>query len=591
MPMPDVSDLPPNMQMMAQHMQQGAMSTTITASAIQVVALSETERHELLSKVDSEAVIIGLAEMQAELDAATIASVSTIPDESRRFVDTRCYAAVQSRVAQGGRVAHPQTMNRLMREVIETSGGGDGDLSDDDLLSLLLSINEEHDSIDSVEAVLGTSDPRQFDAKMRALSKEQMHSLASDIAADEAAAILLSAPWLPEYLKCVINEFWFSPWPPKVTGLGDTPADTFRRATGLAMEEFLFAGDLIMTCLRVGRARIDLATLREQGVSDLVIDYINTHLVRDIASYRNLLVEDRSSGGVEAQRYTFTEFPLLRLDDGSLLALRAQWGMDRFFGSLPELDVKNGFDRQGEAALAGKFQNGVKHQFEEVTGRTIARIAGLSATFSVILGEEEMQDAWKVMKGQTPKACDWVLPTPTYSWIVDATHRPLRAELAEGLAGGEAYADNLETFLTKKKYLQFDSVIDHLTRLGWGGASFTSTAFAPFVVVPDSGLPSTPLSNMLATIGGAELVNKYPGRVLWPAVVTTADLMLIEGVAELGVGDVADMIRAWRTFGPIPLQMFLAMSGFQALPCPSHVEVAAAELDKHIRTVAAQHQT
>ncbi|GAA0994861.1 hypothetical protein GCM10009551_059310 [Nocardiopsis tropica] len=589
MPIPDVSDLPPNMQMMAQHMQQGAMSTTVTASAVQVVALSETERHELLSKVDSETVIIGLAEMQAELDAATIASVSTIPDESRRFVDTRCYAAVQSRVAQGGRVAPPQTMSRLMREVIETSGGGDGDLSDDDLLSLLLSINEEHDSIDSVEAVLGTSDPRQFDAKMRTLSKEQMHSLASDIAADEAAAMLLSAPWLPEYLKCATNEFWFSPWSPKVTGLGDIPADTFRQATGLAMEEFLFAGDLIMTRLRVGRARIDLATLRAQGASDPAIDYINTHLVRDIASYRDLLVEDRDSGGVETQRYTFTEFPFLRLDDGSLLALHAQWGMDRFFGSLPELDVKNGFDRQGETALVNKFQNGVKHQFEEVTGRTIARIADLSTTFSVILGEEEMQDAWKVKKGK-PKACDWVLPTPTYSWIVDATHRPLRAELAEGLAGGEAYSDNLETFLTKKKYLQFDSVIDHLTRLGWEGASFTSTAFAPFVVVPDSGLPSTPLSNMLATIGGAELVNKYPGRVLWPAVVTTADLMLIEGVAGLGVGDVADMIRVWRSFGPIPLQMFLAMSGFQALPCPSHVRVAASELDNHVRATARQSQ-
>ncbi|MDT5362648.1 MAG: hypothetical protein QOC69_4410 [Mycobacterium sp.] len=196
-----------------------------------------------------------------------------------------------------------------------------------------------------------------------------------------------------------------------------------------------------------------------------------------------------------------------------------------------------------------------------------------------------MQSAWAEKKGQAPKACDWVLPTEGFTWLLDATHRPLRASLAEGTGDGEDYASNIAAFWTNKKAVQFESVIDHLTRLGWDGVSFDDAKFAPFVVVPDVGLPSTPLSMMLVGLSAQRLMAQYEGRMLVPAVVSTSDLMLLEGLAEMGAVKVAGLIQAWRQVGLVSLQQFLSMSGFPYLPCPQHMTAASAALDARIQHV------
>lgn len=103
-----------------------------------------------------------------------------------------------------------------------------------------------------------------------------------------------------------------------------------------------------------------------------------------------------------------------------------------------------------------------------------------------------------------------ILPTNNrFTWLIDATHRPLRQPLAEGWGSGEEFASNLEAFLTSKKARQFESVIDHVTESGWGGVSFADTTFAPFVVVPDVGLPGTPMSMMLVGFCAREMMAAY----------------------------------------------------------------------------------
>jgi hypothetical protein len=152
-------------------------------------------------------------------------------------------------------------------------------------------------------------------------------------------------------MKCLTYEFWYHPWAEKVGNeLGATPADTFHEATGISMDEFLLAGDLITSVLRTGHAHYDLAALREHGVSDQVVQYIRRNMVRDLNEFRAMSQRDRERGDVRAQRYTFTQFPFLGLGGEKILALRAQWGMDRFFGNAPEFDVQQGFHEQGRAA-------------------------------------------------------------------------------------------------------------------------------------------------------------------------------------------------------------------------------------------------
>ncbi|WP_241474156.1 hypothetical protein [Mycolicibacterium neoaurum] len=127
-------------------------------------------------------------------------------------------------------------------------------------------------------------------------------------------------------------------------------------------------------------------------------------------------------------------------------------------------------------------------------------------------------------------------------------------------------------------------MIDHLTERGWDGTSFTDTTFAPFVVAPDVGLPSTPTSTMLVGICAREMMAAYAGRTLAPAVVSISDLMLLEGMAEVPGVEVANLIRDWRQVGMMPLQSYLEACGIQYRPCPHHMVAVAAELDARIRS-------
>lgn len=67
--------------------------------------------------------LVALGEMQAELDAAMLSSAETLPVEAMRIVDSQWYEPVRQQLAAGHRLAPPQTMIRLMREIIEAGEG------------------------------------------------------------------------------------------------------------------------------------------------------------------------------------------------------------------------------------------------------------------------------------------------------------------------------------------------------------------------------------------------------------------------------------------------------------------------------------
>ncbi|MBN9634248.1 MAG: hypothetical protein J0H22_03305, partial [Actinobacteria bacterium] len=112
--------------------------------------------------------------------------------------------------------------------------------------------------------------------------------------------------------------------------------------------------------------------------------------------------------------------------------------------------------------------------------------------------------------------------------------------------------------------------------------------FAPFVVVPDVGLPSTPMSMMLVGLCAREMEATYGGKMLAPVVVSISDLLLLEGMAEIPGVEVSNLIRAWRQARFLPLQMYLERCGFPYRPCPQHMGLAAAELDARIRQARAE---
>lgn len=567
----------------------GGARHSITASSVGVVPLNQDERRTLLSGIDTKVVLVALGELQAELDAAMLSGSDTLPHEAMRIVDAEHYEPVRRLLADGHRLAPPQTLVRLMREVIEAGEGPRAGISTDDaLLHLLLSVNEDHDDAADWAAPFRGMDTRDVNLKMQEMPADELLALANGAAVGEAASMMFNASRLPEYMKCMVSEFWFSPWASRAgDSLGATPADAFFTATGVSMDNFLLAGDLIASAVRGGRAAIDLNELKSRGVTDAVTDYIKQHMVRELDEFRTLSARDRDRGDVRAQRFTFTRFPFLAIDGDRVLALRAQWAMDRFFGTVLEHDVVQGFEDRGDRASVRKFKTAVTHQFEQVVGGMVRRIAGHSNAFASVVDESEMQSAWTFKKGQTPSVCDWMVPAgDRLVWLLDATHRPLLARLAEGTGDGQDFADNLSAFLTDGKVLQFESVTDRLIEHGWAGTAFGEALIAPFVVVPDDGLPSTPLSMMLVGQSAQELVARYPGTMLVPAVVTPVDLMLLEGLAETPGVRVADLICQWRRVGLMSLQQYIEACGVKYRPCPRHMFTRAAELDARIRASA-----
>ena len=111
MGLPDMSDLPPGAQRVVEAMH-GAAQLAITATTVGLVPLDREQRLALLSGIDSKEVLVALAEMQAELDAAMLRSAETLPIEAMRIVDSQWYEPVRQQLAAGHRLAPPQTMVR-----------------------------------------------------------------------------------------------------------------------------------------------------------------------------------------------------------------------------------------------------------------------------------------------------------------------------------------------------------------------------------------------------------------------------------------------------------------------------------------------
>lgn len=571
---------------MAEQMQ--SAPRLITAEFAGVSLIDAAERRARLDRVDTMVTLKALAAFQAKLDAATLASESTVGIESAPFTNSRWAGSVLPLLNQGHRLTLPQTLVGLIREVIRSDPAGTEGLAVDDFLAMLVSINQEQDSVQEALAQAGVSEPAEFDMAMRGMPAEAQKLLGGMMAVPEGAGALFNAVQLPEYVKYMTFEFWYSPWSKADTALGATPADCFREVMGFELDDLLRAGDIIADMMRRGQARVPLDRLVKLGVRHDIVEYIRKNMVLDLAGFREKLAAEPTEGDPHARRFTFTRHPFFDAGDGEVIALRAWWAIDRFFGQFLEFDLVAELSERAQDKLAKQFRAATTFQFEAIVGRMIARIARHSSTFDLIVTEPEMQTAWKERKGAPPSVCDWMVPTQRVTWLLDATYRPLMASLAEGVGSGADHAKSLNQFMTEGKtggkVGQFDSVIDLLTEKGWDGETYPQSLFLPCVVVPDSGLPSTMLNSMLVPMVSQNFIEKHQGRARPPAVLAANDLVTLEGYAEYTDGrDIAELLAAWRIYAVLSLDMFVGLIwGRPDRPVPSHVLSASKKLDSRI---------
>ncbi|WP_330254554.1 hypothetical protein OG874_08430 [Nocardia sp. NBC_00565] len=583
-PTPDLTGLPPETGQVIQSLQQQPM--VIVAGMVGITAMTEEERRSLLCEVDVQDALVRVAEIQAQWDIASTTHWNIKPLQLDLLVSPTAdwVPAVWAEVNRGNVFTSPQVTIQLMRELMETDSTSSRPLSADELVHLLLSIATEQQTHTEFGSDVPTnSEFAKLDAKLQAMAPDELYAAAHQFLHDQTAGVLFNAPRKIECLNADVLDFWYSPWADRAADtLGDTPADTFKSATGIAFDDFLRAGVTVAEAVASGQTIVRFDDLADDGQ---VRDFITENMSLDLARYREQLAADRERGDVKLQRYTFTRYPFLDLGDGKLLILRAQWVTERFFGDPAQLDVVAAFAARGDKTSAKRFGEGIKYQFEDVVGGVLTRIAARSQRIDTLVPEADMEREWMEKKGQKPSVCDWALRAGLIDILVEATHHPVNAALAQGLADGETYSADTDKILTDRKFKQLASVMGLVRRLGWSGQPQPDAIFIPIVVVPNSGTPSSMLSELDNGNRAMPIFTEFQGHVARPAVLQLQDLQLLEGIGDHLPVDVVQFLYAWRKFPvPLSLQEFLEMNNDKPRPLSKHIVEAAARLDQQLRT-------
>jgi hypothetical protein len=565
---------------MIEAMQQQPM--VIVAGMVGVTALSGDERRALLATADMRDALIRVTKILADWDVATTTHWNIMPLQLELLNTTTAgwAEAVRDQVNAGNTFTSPQAVVQLIRELLECDSQSQRTLTGDELIQLLVSIATEQQLYPGFATDTPTAaEVAALDSKFKSMTPDALHAANRDLIHLLHASVLFNNPTKIECLKADTFDFWYSAWADRASDtLGRTPAETFEAATGINHGDLLRAGLAVADTVGSGQTIIRLDDLQVDGG---LRDFIVKNMSLDLDGYRVQLAADRERGDVKLQRYTFTRFPLLDLGDGALLSLRAQWTIDRFLGEPPQFDVIAAFHALGDRTSAQRFGEAVKYQFEDIVGQVVERIATRSRRVTAVVSEAELEAEWTDKKGQSPSVCDWVLRAGPVVIPIEATHHPVNATLAQGLGDGEAYSEDANRILTDRKFKQLASVMDLVKRRGWSGHPQPDAIFLPIVVVPNSGSPSSMLSELDTATRAEPIFAAYQGRVARPAVVRLQELQLLEGIGDHLPIDVVTFMYRWRRT-PLPLQDFLEM---QTMPRPlsKYILRTAARLDRRLQ--------
>lgn len=364
-PMPDLTGLPPEAGPVLDLMQQN-QPMVIVAGTVGITALSEDERRALLAEIDVADALARAADIQAQWDVASTTHWNLKPLHLDLLLPASddWMPAVRAEVNKGNIfAAPPQVMVQFMRELLEADSTASRKLAADELVRLLISIATEQQL--NAEFKSDTPTPpaefRALDEKYKAMTPpEVLQSVLHQALHDQSAAALFNTPRKIECLKADAFDFWYSPWAARVhDSLGAAPAETFKDATGIAIDDFLRAGVAVAKAIGAGQTVVSLNDLTDD---ERMRSYIAENMALDLSGYREQLAADRARGDVKLQRYTFTRYPFLDLGDGNLLILRANWATERFFGDPAQLDVMAAFTSEGDKTSVKRFNEGIKYQ-------------------------------------------------------------------------------------------------------------------------------------------------------------------------------------------------------------------------------------
>jgi hypothetical protein len=531
------------------------------------------ERRAVLSEVALIDAVQTVAQLWSKLDGALLHNKARILQHSLlRDVDTPWARKLETRVNHGDHLLSARGLGQLLRELLENASLAPqaAFMSYQQMVHLMLSIHTEQYRHPLSHDGLASSDTLdKISAEYRSLNVEETIAVLRETVPDEIANMLADTTLSPHVQRGETEDLWFTTWPDKVVhpDLGTDPSGAFESAHGFPLLDWLVLGEFLETSARAGVVTVTLDQLRSSGASAAAIARFLDEMVLPVETLRQKLHADRNRGSVHQQRYTLTQYPILRINDDTVILLRYQWVLDRFFGThlywsayarLPGYKIP----APRPKSTAEAFSLGMNHVFERRVGDTLTNIVTRSGRAERLITEDELQSTWTERSSSPVSACDWVIKAGNVCLVIDATNHSLDYFLSQGLGTVESYAADMDRVFAGPggKFEQLAKTIRMLVDRGHSDFGLDpKTVFMPLIVLPSGGVPNLASTDLDLQLRSKITLGQFDGRLLAPAVIPLTELHLLEGMAgRMGFPDVVDTLISWRyacTKRPVPVRL------------------------------------
>lgn len=470
----------------------------IVCGRLGLQTLSDVRRRELLASVNLPDALETVARLQGRLDVAYTTTRRPDVVEADFLAGSTgeaCRRARKRVATHRDMFVSPRAADQLRREIIEYASPDEAAPSIDLnlLVHMLLSVTSEQNMRpESATDAPTVAEVAKLERVVPTMGLEETLEYAKTLIPDEVASSLFNLPLRLEIVLPNTDDLWFTAWPSRstTTGLGATPAEAFKIATGIDLLDVMCLGHRI---IKRSNARRQIRFTRDEliadGATEAAIDYLFANMALPLDKLKVTLQADRNAGAIGHQRYTLKQFPFLAVDENTFVMLRHQWALDQLCGGQLYFEAWSNLSSQS-GTLGHRFKTAMNDAFENFAGRILHRMVNKSPRLRVIVDEPDMQTCWKEQKGKKPSVCDWMLFGEGHCVVIDATNHAVKADAAHALATWADYSADIEKIFTEGKFEQLLSTIGYVQRHGgWGDEKVdTKTMFAPLVIVPDVGV-------------------------------------------------------------------------------------------------------
>ena len=173
----------------------------------------------------------------------------------------------------------------------------------DTLVHMLLSITSEQNMESEFAGDVPTAaEVATLQRKLPKMGLEETHEYAKPHIQNEIASSLFNHPLKLEIVLSNTYDLWFAAWAPrsKITGLGATPAEAFKIATGVDLLDVMRLGyRIIQRSTDVHQVRFTRDELLADGATEGAIDVLFANMAKPLNDYKVELQGDRDRFGTQ----------------------------------------------------------------------------------------------------------------------------------------------------------------------------------------------------------------------------------------------------------------------------------------------------